>query len=286
MNDDLAVDLRFALGLAKRAGWIMKSRRGAQVKRKSDGTPVTADDKAINAIVVAEVARDRSYHRILGEEGSDGLDDDGRPVWVCDPIDGTWLHAAGVPGSVFSLALVIDGEPVVGVIYDPWTGRMFHATAGAGAYLNDVPLRVNTVAKLDGACLSLPGNKGPVVDAGLLVHSAIAAGADVVTVGSVVYDASLVACGFAAGHVYQYSSPWDMAAVTVLVREAGGHVTDLEGWPQRYDRQIRGAIVSSGALHDQLVSLVFTCTDPYRPGVRKGSPPAFVPIAQQAGGHV
>jgi myo-inositol-1(or 4)-monophosphatase len=247
-------DLTFAVAVALQAGRTMRAGLGSAAVLKGDGTPVTRIDRAINADVAAAVA-ERS-ERMLGEEDTTHPGQSAGKVWVCDPIDGTWLFAASMPGAVFSLALVEDGTSTLGVIYDPWTDRLITAVTGTGAFLNGRPISVNTTVTIAGACLSLPGGKVEQVHADQLFADAVAAGADVVTSGSAIADALMVPLGFAAGAVYPYTSPWDMAAIAVVVTEAGGRITDLHGRAQRYDTQISGAVVSNGLIHDELLSMV------------------------------
>ncbi len=250
-------DLQFAVRVARQAGHIMKAGLGAAAVAKSDGTPVTRMDGEINAFIRGEAAV--REQRTLGEEDARHDYTTSGQVWVCDPIDGTWLFAAGVPGSVFSLALVDNGAPILGVVYDPWTDRMIYAAAGGGAFVNGSPILVNGKPEIAGACLVLPGNSVEAFDAARLFTRAIEANADVVTTGSAVHDAVMVPLGFAAGTVYPYTSPWDMAAVAVIVAEAGGRITDLEGEPQRYDGPVKGAVISNGFVHDELVAMIATC---------------------------
>jgi histidinol-phosphatase len=263
-------DVAFASQTALLAGEMMRfySQGPLAVETKPDGTPVTRADKAVNRLSQERVQHYRPNDYFLGEESHlSAMEQEdirrGDRVWVCDPIDGTWLYAKRVPVSVYSLALSEDRRPVVGVVCDPWTRRLFTATVGSDAIQGSKQLRVNASDSLEGACLTLPGS--PVRKAGdgsvpfstaELKASAINLGADTVTFGSVIYDAMLVATGFAAGHIYPYSSPWDMAAVKVIVEAAGGKVTDLTGQDQPYDTTINGAIVSNGLIHDQLVDLV------------------------------
>ncbi|WP_198154162.1 inositol monophosphatase family protein [Catenuloplanes japonicus] len=247
-------DMQFAFDTARLAGDVVKRRLGVPAGVKADGAPVTRADEEINALVRAAVS-DRG-EVMLGEEYDVHRAATSGRVWVCDLVDGTWLLAAGMPGPVFSLALVDDGVPVVGVVYDPWTDRLIHATAGGGAFINDRPTAVNTVDRFAGACLALPGSRASAFDVGRLFVQAVDAGADVVTSGSAVHDAAMVPLGFAAAAVYPYTSVWDMAAIAVIVVEAGGQITDLHGTDQRYDAPIKGAVISNGRIHDRLVELV------------------------------
>ena len=256
MHQNPNADLQFAIDLAQRAGAIMLASLGARATAKTDGTPVTAADKQINDLVHRAVSE--RGEQLLGEEDEHHAPASTARMWVCDPIDGTWLLAGGVPGAVFSLALVENGRPLLGVVYDPWTRRMVSAVKGEGAFLDGRRLSVNSVPTFDGACLALPGGRVPAFNAGQLFSAAIAENADVVTTGSAVHDALLVPLGFAAAAVYPYTSPWDMAAIAVIVTEAGGKITDLNGAPQRYDAPIKGAVVSNGCMriHDHLNALI------------------------------
>ncbi len=156
---DRHTDLQFALHTARRAGDVMRRCLGATAEAKADGTLVTDADKQINALVSEAVAGRGDL--MLGEEDDEYVAPTSGRVWVCDPVDGTWLFAAGVPGPVFSLALVVDGVSRIGVVHDPWTDRLIHATAGAGAFINGRSLAVNTVDDMAAACLVLPGNRFP-----------------------------------------------------------------------------------------------------------------------------
>ena len=111
-------------------------------------------------------------------------------VWVCDPIDGTLPFTLGVPTSLFSLALVVDGEPVVGVLYDPYLDRRFEACVGQGGAVNGVPLAVSD-APLSGAVLAA-GDQFGLTDNAALASDVIRQGG-VLPVGSITYEAALVA---------------------------------------------------------------------------------------------
>ncbi|MXQ52741.1 inositol monophosphatase family protein [Shimazuella alba] len=264
MTNNLYTDeLRFAQDVARKAGAIMLRhfRTGIGHERKADGTPVTKVDRNVNQFMPMEVKRQRPGEGMLGEEdarhawGAQQANAVPRR-WVCDPIDGTWLYAAGVPNNISSMALLEHRQPVLGVLYDPYTNSMVHAVVDGGAFLNGKPIRVNTSDSISGSCLTLPGGRVDTLDAGALFKEVVDQGADVVTFGSVIYDASLVALGFASAHVYPYTSPWDMAAIKVIVEEAGGRITDLNGNDQPYDRPINGAIVTNGSIHEKIVKLV------------------------------
>jgi len=250
-------ELDFAKLLAAEAGEIMREhfRSGVAYRDKADGTPVTLADEAINDLVVERVAMQYSGDGVIGEERSSSSAGSSHRVWVCDPIDGTLPFTLGVPTNLFALALVEDGVPTMGVLYDPYLNRMYEAALGKGASVNGVPLHVSQTPMGD-AILSLPGAQFGLTDNATLASDVIARGMRIFSVGSITYDGALVAAGQIAACVFPATSVWDIAAVKVLIEEAGGLVTDIDGNPQRYDQPIRGALMSNKRAHDDLVELV------------------------------
>ena len=244
--------LSFAKDLALRAGDIMLEHFmvGAATKIKDDNSPLTIADTAVNRMVIEEVAKHYPEHGVRGEEESNQQDHH-EYVWVCDPIDGTIPYALGIPTNVFSLALVVNGEPIMGVVYDPYLKRMFHAEKGRGAFMNDRKIHVSA----DGL--------EPRVPIGLSSQNSIQSHVDlkqrelrIFTMYSCVYSAMLVAAGQFAAHVHSGTHSHDVAASKIIVEEAGGKVTDLDGEEQRYDQPINGAIISNGVGHDELIALI------------------------------
>jgi myo-inositol-1(or 4)-monophosphatase len=256
----LDAELAFAIETAMRIGQLVHAGVPLDATVKQDGTPQTRLDLAGNELFHKAVQATWAGRgdRALGEEDVEEgqtIPPDAR-VWICDPFDGTWLLPFGLPYTVVSIALVRDGQPIVAVVHDPHADRTFTAIRGQGAHLNGAPLAVNAADSFDGQVLMLPGGNTAGLDIAAMHANAIHAGADVMTVGSVINDATHVILGFAAGMVYPYSSPWDMAAVALLVTEAGGQISALDGIVQRYDGTLRGAIVSNGRVHGALVDLV------------------------------
>ena len=138
--------LEFAKEIAFEAGKIMKKYfyQDNGSSYKGDRTIVTLADKEINSYLIKRVKEQYPDHSVLGEEES--FDKSSNYVWVCDPVDGTAMYARHIPIAVFSLALVIDGVSVVGVIYDPFTDNMYTAIKGEGAYRNEERITVNNFA--------------------------------------------------------------------------------------------------------------------------------------------
>lgn len=246
-----------AVGLAKEAGAIMRTNfiHGMKKEWKADGTPLTATDTAVNALVVEKISAAFPNHGILTEESAE-VNPNAEYAWVCDPVDGTIPFSHGVPTAVFSLALVRDGKPILGVIYDPFMDRLFTAEEGKGAELNGKPIRVSESASFKHEVFSAVIWPGVVEVLIPLVQTVVRQGAIQLSCGSNVYAGALVATGELCASVFPGTFPWDVAAVKILVEEAGGRVTDIHGNDQRYDRAINGAIISNGKVHDQLLSLM------------------------------
>lgn len=248
--------LDFAKNLALRAGDSMLEYFKPGIARdiKSDATPVTVADTTINKMVIDAVAENFPSHSVMGEEESSGATAT-EYIWVCDPIDGTIPYTLGIPTNMFSIALVRNGESVLGVLYDPYTKRMFTAVKGSGAQLNGEKIRVNNEVAPMGY-VTLPTMQYGMTNTANLVADAIQTGIRSFSLCCITYEAMLVASGQITGVVFPGKTPWDIAAVKVIVEEAGGKVTDLYGNDQLYDRAIKGAVVSNSRMHDELVALV------------------------------
>src|SRR3990167_6073867 len=151
----------FAINLAYKAGERMRKdfTLGMKKEWKKDKTPVTVTDTVINRMVIDAIEKEYPSHSILGEEENKMKESE--YVWVCDPIDGTVPFAHGFPIFAFSLALVKNGAPILGVIYDPMLDRLVYAEKGKGAFLNSKPIKVSSFSSfsektiIDGGIQSL-----------------------------------------------------------------------------------------------------------------------------------
>ncbi len=244
--------LTFAKELALKAGDIMLEhfQIGVVTENKADNSPLTIADTTVNRMVIDEVAKHYPDHGVRGEEESSQKDHH-KYVWICDPIDGTIPYAYGIPTNVFSLALAIDGVPIAGVVYDPYLRRMFSAEKGKGAFMNNSKIQVNS-DKLD-----------PLTPLGFSSHNSLGCynaikerKLRIFIMYSCVYSSMMVAAGQFAAHIHSGKHSHDVAATKVIIEEAGGKVTDLEGNEQRYDQPINGALISNGRVHNELLELI------------------------------
>ncbi|HEY3379199.1 MAG TPA: inositol monophosphatase family protein [Armatimonadota bacterium] len=164
-------------------------------------------------------------HAILGEEGG-GTVDPAVLTWIVDPLDGTVNYARRLPHFCTSIALYQDGEPLVGVVYDPIKEELFTAEAGHGAFLNGERLTVSPVAQLDEAVLAMGFAKSVDTLRAMLheMHDMVHAVRKVRIFGAAALDLSYVAAGRLDGFIEYGLQSWDIAAGTLLIREAGGRV--------------------------------------------------------------
>lgn len=256
--NDLDKYLDFAKKCAEDAGTIMKRYFRADdigTTWKKDTTPLTIADTLINDNIIASVMNEFPTHGVLGEEKS--YKPDRSLIWVIDPVDGTVPFSIGIPIATFSLALVdrTDGQPIVGVVYDPYLDRLYWSIKGRGAFLNDAKIRTSDKKTLQGSYLSILGFKwgklGSTIDE-LYRHKAIC-----LSMVSQAYSATLVASGELVSSIFGYGSPWDSAAAGLIVKEAGGEVTDLFGATRRFDEFSAGCVLSANQkIHNQIIAII------------------------------
>lgn len=250
-------DLALALMLADRADALTSSRFGAldlRIETKPDLTPVTDADRAVEIELREVLARERPDDSIVGEEFGGDTAFTGRQ-WIIDPIDGTKNFVRGVPVWASLIALLHDGVPVVGAVSAPALQRRWWAARGQGAFvaINGAPARtlsVSSVAQLNSASLSFSSLSGW---AQLGVRDRFIALTDAVWRVRAFGD-FLSYCLVAEGAVDVAAEPevsvWDLAALDILVREAGGTLTALDGTAGPH----RGsAVATNGLLHQQVL---------------------------------
>ncbi|MGC1171778.1 MAG: inositol monophosphatase family protein, partial [Candidatus Acidiferrales bacterium] len=142
--------LEVALDAAREAGAVLlvEHSRPQKISYKGEVDLVTETDKRSEAIVVGRLRREFPGHRIVAEEGSGGAAGASRYEWHVDPLDGTTNFAHGYPCFAVSIALLEDGQPLVGAVFNPVSDELFSAARGAGAFLNEKPIRVSKMEKL------------------------------------------------------------------------------------------------------------------------------------------
>jgi len=233
--------LNVMIGAARKAARALKRDFGEveklQVSMKGPANFVTAADRKAEETLFAELSKARPGYSFLGEESGqrDGTDKSHR--WIVDPLDGTTNFLHGIPHFAISIGLERDGTAIAGVIHNPATDDMFIAERGKGAFLNEQRIRVAARTRLAEA----------VITCGLphLGHGDLALGAKETGAmqekvaglrrfGAAALDLAWVAAGRFDAYWERDIKPWDMAAGIVLVREAGGYVTDCDGGEDMY----------------------------------------------------
>jgi histidinol-phosphatase len=240
----VSVDLELALRLADAADAISLPhfRSGLAIETKPDLTPVTEADRAVEAELRRLLADERPDDAILGEE--EGAVGSGSRRWLVDPIDGTRNYARGIPIWATLIALEADGVVQLGVVSAPVLGGRWWAERGAGAFASGEPIRVSAISTVGEAVLSFSIEN----DVPALARRAWHARG----LGDF-WAHMLVAEGAVDGAVDGPVSEWDLAAVQVIVEEAGGRFSDFDG-EARIDSGT--AVTSNGLLHDELLATV------------------------------
>ena len=247
-------DLALLEEAVRAAGVIARGYFGGTFRRwsKEGGSPVTEADLEIDAFLKARLTAARPGYAWLSEESAD---DPARlkaaRLFIVDPIDGTVAFLKQRPHFTICAAIVQDGAPRTGVVYNPITEEMFRAAGGAGADLNGAPIHVGARAALEGA--RLLGEQAKLVPPAWPVMT-------VESRNSAAYRLALVAAGqFDAVISLTPKRDWDLAAAELICREAGGIVTDRLGAPLRYNRASAAhssVIAANPALHAAILPLV------------------------------
>jgi myo-inositol-1(or 4)-monophosphatase len=247
-----------AIRAAKKAGQILQRRLGRvrNVDYKGAVNLVTEMDFLAEEVIVSEIRKEYPHHSFLAEEKvRQQVDSPFR--WIIDPLDGTTNYAHGFPIFCVSIALEKEGEIILGVVYDPSRDELFVAEKGKGARLNGRRIRVSSTPKLSQSLLatgfpydlreSPVNNFDHFRNFALRVHAVRRA-------GSAALDLCYVAAGRFDGFWEMKLGPWDLAAGSLIVKEAGGKVTDFQGKPLG----LHGShvLASNGKFHREMIKIL------------------------------
>ena len=251
----LEEDYALLKGAVRAGGALALSyfKQDVQVTKKPDGSEVSEADLAVDAALKLELMSRRKAYGWLSEESPDDRERlKHSRVWMIDPIDGTSAYLRHIPEWTVSAALVEDGVPVLGVVYNPATDEFFHAMRGKGAFLNDTPIHASDKPTLEGAKMIASG--------GLFKKKIWEEPWPEVTarwVNSVAYRLALVACGEGDATLsLPAKAEWDLAASAVIMDEAGGITTDHQGNAHSYNREnpkFPSLVASGKPLHPLLI---------------------------------
>jgi myo-inositol-1(or 4)-monophosphatase len=241
-----------AIAIAREAGQILMSHRGVGFELKGEYDLVTAADRASETLIVKQLKERYPSHGIIAEEGG-RAEMRSEYRWYVDPLDGTTNFAHGFPMWNVTLALARNGEVIAGVIFDPAHEELFAAERGAGARLNGSRIQVSKAPSLDDALVStgFPSRKRHqnvnihfYYQLAMMTHG-------VRRGGSAAIDLAYTACGRLDAFWEFGLNPWDMAAGTLLIEEAGGQCSGMRDEPFDLDGQY--VLGDNGRIHTELL---------------------------------
>lgn len=224
---------------------------GIGFDHKSDNTIITTADPEGEEIIISKIRESFPNAHILGEEGG-GSDRSEKDLWLVDPIDSTRSFSRGIPTWDVMVGYQRKGEMVIGVSYFPELNMLFSAEKGKGAFLNGEQIHVSSIDKL-GKSLVGHGSPRHFPNKQLLVD--LIESSESVRSPDPIFTSGLIAKGSTEGLIDYYGMPWDFAPWKVIVEEAGGKITKLNGEPWIVDDS-KGCVLSNGLIHDELLAIV------------------------------
>lgn len=229
-----------------------------EVESKGCNDFVTRADRESEAAVLGEIRRRHPEHRVLAEEGGGaGWGGEGEVEWLVDPLDGTTNFLHGLPVFCVSIACRRGGELLAAVVEDPQGGNRFTATRGGGALWNGRPMAVSHQNGLTGAFLATgyPFRALPSLTLYLEIFREVFVQAKAIRrCGSAALDLAYTAAGVYDGFFEFRLSPWDLGAGVLLLKEAGGVVTDLDGGDRLFESG--NVVAGNAAVHRELLTVV------------------------------
>ncbi len=238
-----------------------------QIDEKARNDLVSAADLASENAIVSAVGERFPDHGILAEEGGGSRIEASGAVWIIDPLDGTTNFVQGIPQFAVSIGVVVDGRPEFGVILDPVKNDLFSAARGHGARWNGTLFRCSLRAGLEGAVLAtgFPFKAHGLLDPYLAIFRDVFLSCKAIRrPGAAALDLAYTACGLFDGFFEFHLSPWDVAAGAVLVEEAGGVITDMDGGNRFL--QSGDVVCGTPGVHRQLLEIVAAhASDWHRP---------------------
>lgn len=225
-----------------------------QVSKKGPGDFVSTADLKSEKILREELAKARPSYGFLLEEGGEIKGNDSTIRWIIDPLDGTTNFLHGVPHWCISIALEREGEIVAGVIHDPIKNEIFHAEKGTGAFSGRKRLRVAGRISLNDA-LVLIGDDTQ-------THIALPSGCRQRRMGSACLDLAYIAAGRFDAYWETGLHPWDKAAGGLIVKEAGGYITEIDGGKNFTFGN--GILAANATLHGDILKQLKTAVQPAR----------------------
>jgi len=256
--------LEVALTAAKLAGKVLMASYGklrdSQISMKSKNDFVTEIDRQSEKLIISTIKKYFPDHAIQGEES--GISSGKGVLWIIDPLDGTSNYIHHIPIFSVSIGVMKDNQMIAGVIFDPIHEEIFWAKKGGGAYLNKKKIYVTKIRALSDALMTtgIPFRARDRFDEYMKSFHEISLGTvGMRRCGSAALDLSYVACGRFDGFWELDLSPWDIAAGSLILEEAGGIITDM--WGKKDYLKNGGTLATNGLIHKeltQITSKIFT----------------------------
>lgn len=249
--------LDFVVDLGKKSGEFLRDHLTGDfaVEYKGLRDLVTRVDRGSQELIIREIERSYPGHSILAEEEY-RKDEDSEYTWIIDPLDGTVNFVHRIPFFCVSIAVYKAGKPYIGVCYNPVSGELFRAKAGEGAFLNDRKIQVSETATLIDSllCTGFPYRQDEINLIITRFERVVKASQGVRRFGSAALDLCYVAAGLLDAFWETGLKPWDMAAGVVILQEAGGLVTSVDGRP--FDLEGGDILASNRKVHEELGRLM------------------------------
>jgi myo-inositol-1(or 4)-monophosphatase len=259
MTDDIAAFHAAAWEAANQAGALIREtwQEPKKIAYKGAIDLVTPVDRDSERRIVTVLKRNFPGHSILAEEETDLINAQSPYCWIIDPLDGTTNFVHSYPQFCVSIALEHDGEVILGLVYDPLRRECFSAIKGQGAALDGNPIKVSAVDELDKALLAtgFPYDRRDQADYYLAFFKAFMIRTQGIRrSGSAALDLCYLACGRIDGFWELKLRPWDTAAASLIIEEAGGKLSDFSG--NKFTIRGTETLASNGAIHDEMVKVV------------------------------
>lgn len=253
-------NLETAENIVVSAGKYIKSRLGGSFLTSFKTCPadmVTEVDQYSQSIILEGLEKAFPGHKLVAEEGfsEEELVHSDTPVWFIDPLDGTTNFVFGIPLCAVTVAMTVNGSTVLGVTYDPFREELFTAVMGGGTYRNGKKVQVDSRERVSDSLIT---TGFPAADQfkeemwKANYKNLFYKAADIRALGSAALELAYIACGRLTGYWEVALSPWDVAAGILLVREAGGKVSNLSGGELELGRHV-SIVASNGLIHQELL---------------------------------
>lgn len=260
MNKLLENAVQEAISLVKEAAVLLLENMDDKKVSVKSGTAnfVTEIDLKVQELIVKRLKQILPQSNIIAEETSTNEFCIGKYTWILDPVDGTTNLMYGFKYSAISLGLVADGIPYAGIVYNPYLKELFTAQKGKGAFVNEQPMTVTENKQLADSLITFgtsPYDRGKADETFRTAKNVFLKCRDLRRTGSAALDICNVAAGRMDGFFEMELQPWDYAAGSVILEEAGGIITDWQGCKLSYNKKT-AAIATNGYIQEELTQAI------------------------------